>query len=389
MGTKKTQHYDIITTGAQLENLLTTLQDQCFIGVDMEADSMYHFKEKVCLIQMAADNLNVIIDPLQIRDLSALRPLFNDCKIQKVFHGADYDIRSLYRDFKIEVNGLFDTQLACRFLGLAETSLESVLKRWFHVNLKKKYRRRDWSKRPLPDEMIAYAAEDARYLLPLAKKLKSKLKQKNRLSWVVEECEHLSKVRPVPGKEGPLFLDFKGAGKLDPRSLAVLEALLEFRKNIACKKDKPLFKIIRNKALLLLAIEKPRRSKDLQRLGILSPNQIRMYSQNLLTAIQAALNLPEGDLPVYPRKKVSTIKPDVAKRTKTLKTWRDERAKKMNIDPALLLTNAQINAIAVQHPFNLDRLHNINEMKNWQKNTFGNDIIEILAKVEKFSKGDC
>jgi ribonuclease D len=335
---------------------------------------------------MAAENLNVIIDPLQIPDLSALRPLFNNCKIQKVFHGADYDIRSLYRDFKIEVNGLFDTQLACRFLGMAETSLEAVLKRWFHVNLKKKFQRKDWSKRPLPDEMIAYAAEDARYLLPLAQKLKSKLEQKKRLSWVMEECEHLSKVRPVSGKAGPLFLNFKGAGKLDPRSLAVLEALLAFREKVAGRRDKPLFKIIRNNVLLHLAIEKPIRSKDLQRLAVLSPNQIRMYGQNLLTAIQAALNLPSEDLPVYPRKKLPTVKPEVGKRTKRLKTWRDERAKKLDIDPALLLTNAQINAIAVQQPFNPKQLHKINEMKNWQKNTFGNDIIEILAKVEKFSK---
>jgi len=385
MDTEKSQHYDIITTGAQLEHLVRTLQHQSVIGVDLEADSMYHFKEKVCLIQMAAENLNVIIDPLQIHDLSALRPLFNNCKTQKVFHGADYDIRSLYRDFKIEVNGLFDTQLACRFLGMTETSLEAVLKRWFHVTLQKKYRRKDWSKRPLPDEMIAYAAEDARYLLPLAEKLKSKLKQKKRLYWVLEECEDLSKVRPVSGKEGPLFLNFKGAGKLDPRSLAVLEALLEFRKNMASRKDKPLFKIVRNKVLLHLAIEKPKRSKDLLRLAVLSPNQIRMYGQNLLTAIQEALNLPNEDLPVYPRKKMPAVKPDVGKRTKILKTWRDERAKEMDIDPALLLTNAQINVIAVQHPFNLNQINKINEMKNWQKNAFGNDIIETLAKAEKFS----
>jgi ribonuclease D len=330
---------------------------------------------------MAAENLNVIIDPLQIPDLSALRPLFNNCKIQKIFHGADYDIRSLYRDFKIEVNGLFDTQLACRFLGMAETSLEAVLKRWFHVNLKKKYQRKDWSKRPLPDEMIAYAAEDARYLLPLAKKLKTKLKQKKRLSWVVEECEHLSKVRPVFGNAGPLFLNFKGAGKLDPRSLAVLEALLEFRKKMACKKDKPLFKIIRNTALLHLAIEKPRRSKDLQRLAVLSPNQIRMYGQNLMTAIQTARKLPNGDLPVYPRKRVQTVKPEVGKRTRTLKIWRDERAKKMDIDPALLLTNAQINAIAVQHPFDRNQLHKINEMKNWQKKEFGSEIVAVIKQA--------
>ena len=381
MGSGKSQHYNIITTGKQLEYLLTALQDQCFIGVDMEADSMYHFKEKVCLIQMAAENLNVIIDPLQIPDLSALRPLFNNRKIQKIFHGADYDIRSLYRDFKIEVNGLFDTQLACRFLGITETSLEAVLKRWFQVNLKKKYRRKDWSKRPLPDEMIAYAAEDARYLLPLAQKLKSKLKQKGRLSWVVEECEHLSKVRPVSGNPRPLFLNFKGAGKLDPRSLAVLEALLDFRQKIARQKDKPLFKIIRNTSLLHLAIQKPRRSKDLQGLAVLSPNQIRMYGQKLLTAIHAALNLPKEDLPVYPRKKVSTVKPQVGKRTRVLKTWRDERAKKMDIDPALLLTNAQINAIAVQQPFDLKRLHKINEMKNWQKKEFGSEIVAVMKQA--------
>jgi ribonuclease D len=381
MGTAKSQHYDIITSGAQLEHLVTTLQDQSFIGVDLEADSMYHFKEKVCLLQMASENLNVIIDPLQISDLSALRPIFSNCQIQKIFHGADYDIRSLYRDFKIEVNGLFDTQLACRFLGMAETSLEAVLRRWFQINLKKKYRRRDWSKRPLPAEMIAYAAEDARYLLPLAKKLKSKLKQKNRLSWVVEECEHLSKVRPVTAKQSPLFLNFKGAGKLDPRSLAVLEALLEFRKKMAVKKDKPLFKIIRNKVLLQLAIEKPRRSKDLQRLAVLSPNQYRMYGQSLLAAIRKALSLANEELPVYPRKKVPTVKPDVARRTKTLKSWRDERAKKLEIDPPLLLTNAQINAIAVEQPSNLNRLHKINEMKNWQKEAFGSEIVAVLKQA--------
>jgi ribonuclease D len=386
MNAEKSHHYDIITTGAQLKHLVKTLQNQSIIGVDLEADSMYHFKEKVCLIQMAAENLNVVIDPLQISDLSALKPLFNNSEIQKVFHGADYDIRSLYRDFKIEVNGLFDTQLACRFLGMAETSLEALLRRWFNVNLNKKYQRKDWSKRPLPEEMIAYAAEDARYLLPLAQKLESKLKQKGRLSWVVEECEHLSKVRPVSGNAGPLFLNFKGAGKLDPRSLVLLEALLKFRKKMACKKDKPLFKIIRNKSLLHLAIEKPRRSKDLQRLAVLSPNQIRMYGQNLLTAIHAALKLPNEDLPVYPRKRLPTVKPQVGRRARVLKIWRDERAKKMDIDPTLLLTNAQINAIAAQHPFDLKRLHKINEMKNWQKNTFGKDIIEILAKVEKFSK---
>ena len=140
--------YAIISARAELAAQVQRLQKHKIIGVDLEADSLYHFKEKVCLLQIAAGSLNIVIDPLQIKDLTTLKPLFKNPNIQKVFHGADYDIRSLFRDFKITVNNLFDTQLACRFLGMNETSLEAVIRRWFQVNLNKKYQRKDWSKRP-------------------------------------------------------------------------------------------------------------------------------------------------------------------------------------------------------------------------------------------------
>ena len=77
--------------------------------------------------------------------------------IQKVFHGADYDVRSLYRDFKININNLFDTELACRFLGFKASGLDAVLTKRYNVHLNKKYQRKDWSKRPLPEEMVAAA----------------------------------------------------------------------------------------------------------------------------------------------------------------------------------------------------------------------------------------
>ena len=211
---------------------------------------MYHFKEKVCLIQIAAENNNVVIDPLAVKDLSPLKPIFKRRDICKIFHGADYDVRSLYRDFSITIRNLFDTELASRFLGLPETGLEAVLKKRFDVTLDKKFQRKDWSRRPLPPEMIACAAEDARYLLPLAQSLKAELENKNRLGWVYEECEHLSKVRPITANNQPLYINFKGAGKLDPRSLAVLESLLHFRRQMARRKDKPLFRIFSNRSLL-------------------------------------------------------------------------------------------------------------------------------------------
>jgi ribonuclease D len=214
---------------------------------------MYHFKEKVCLIQIAAHNINVVIDPLVVKDLSPLKPIFKRRDIRKIFHGADYDVRSLFRDFRITINNLFDTELACRFLGFSETGLEAVLKNKFDVALNKKYQRKDWSKRPLPPDMIAYAAKDAGYLLPLARSLKAELEERGRLWWVLEECEYLSKVRPNTNNTGPLYMHFKGAGKLNPRSLAVLETVLQLRREIAQKKDKSLFRIFSSRSLLDLA----------------------------------------------------------------------------------------------------------------------------------------
>lgn len=381
MVTNSPPNYKIIDTKTALSDLAQRLQTQKMIGVDMEADSLYHFKEKVCLIQIATEDSNIVIDPLKIKDLAALKPVFSNSAVQKVFHGADYDIRSLYRDFKIDVNNLFDTQLACRFLGMGETSLEAVLKIWFKVRLNKKYQRKDWSQRPLPENMMAYAAEDARYLIPLAKDLNSKLAQNGRLGWVLEECEYLSKVRPVFNDSQPLFLGFKGAGKLDPRNLAVLEALLQFRKNIAQKKDRPLFKVIQNQSLLVIAVESPRSIKQLEQTQALSANQIQMYGQNILKAVQKAIKIPSESLPKYPRKKAPTIKPHVGKRVKALREWRDHQADRLEIDPALLFTNALISTIAVKNPDNFKALSKISELKNWLKTEFGQDITKILNRV--------
>ena len=371
---------NIIDSSSQLAHLVSKIENETTIGVDLEADSMYHFQEKVCLIQMATANVNVVIDPLVIKDLSALKPIFNSNEIQKIFHGADYDVRSLYRDFKININNLFDTELASRFLGVPETGLEAVLKKKFAVTLDKKYQRKDWSRRPLPREMVAYAAEDARYLLPLARDLAAELKNKGRLSWVDEECELLSNVRPNLNGTQPLYVNFKGAGKLDSRSLALLEALLQCRRDIARKKDRPLFRIISSRSLLGLAAAKPTDLKQLEKAGALSPKQISMYGRQVLAAINSAIKIPSKDLPVYPRRKAPRVPAAAAERVKSLKQWRDRRAKELSLDPALILTKSLINTLAVQRPLKLSDLPRIKEIKQWQIREFGQEILAVLGQ---------
>jgi len=267
--------YQLIETPSALENAAEKLANEKVIAVDLESDSMYHFKEKICLMQISAKSSTVIIDPLKIEDLSPLQLIFANPEIRKVFHGADYDIRSLFRDYEFEVNNLFDTHLACRFLGYQETGLDALLNKLFNVSLDKKFQKKDWSRRPLSEEMIDYAAGDTRYLLPLARIFEKELKLRRRLSWVREECLLQSRVRPTNNHHEPLYLNFKGAGSLPPRDLAVLEAILTLRKTIAEKKDRPLFKIFQNSDIVKMVQARPSSLKRLLKIKALSFTQGR------------------------------------------------------------------------------------------------------------------
>jgi ribonuclease D len=381
MSTGNAHSYLKINSLPDLKKFAGQLEKQRIIGVDLEADSMYHFKEKVCLIQIATQQVTAVIDPLQIKNLSVLKPVFGRGDIQKVFHGADYDVRSLYRDFKININNLFDTELACRFLGFKESGLDAVLTKRYNVHLNKKYQRKDWSKRPLPEEMIDYAAADVQYLVPLAKSLQKELKQKGRLAWVQEECAYLSKVRPANNDTGPLFLGFKGAGKLNPRGLAVLEALLRLRKKIAQRQDQPLFRVMGNKSILTLAETRPQSIKKLLKTEALGSKQIDRYGMDVVAAVKTALRIPAKDLPKYPRKTAPMVPAIVARRVKEIRNWRDGLAKNLEIDPSIICTKALISTIAVQKPLSLKSLSKIKELKTWQANGFGSDIIDILKKI--------
>jgi len=371
----------IIDKTTDLEKTARSLEKENAVAVDLEADSMYHYQEKVCLIQIATKKISVVIDPLAIKDLSSLKPLFSNPVIQKIFHGADYDIRSLYRDFDIQINNLFDTELACRFLGIKETGLQAVLKKLFKIDIDKKYQKKDWSKRPLPEEMITYASKDVIYLLPLARMLIRRLEKISRLAWVLEECEDLSKVRSELPNNAPLFNRFKGAGRLKTRSLAVLEALLQFRKHIAKKKDRPLFKIIGNDPLMQIATARPVTLRRLKGINALSEKQISMYGKDLIQVVADALKTPESELPVYPSNNSTVLPNGVSARIKALKAWRVSKAKALEIDPGMLCNNALITAIAIQNSRDTESLEKVKEMKRWQKQVFGSEIITVLKKI--------
>ncbi|MGM0454150.1 MAG: ribonuclease D [Thermodesulfobacteriota bacterium] len=382
-----TNFYHYIASESDLEETAAAIAEADVIAVDVEADSMFHFTERVCLIQMATETGCYIVDPLAVGDLSPMAPVFADPSIIKVFHGADYDVRSLYRDFYITISNLFDTELASRFLGYTHTSLDAVLHRHFDVALDKKFQKKDWSRRPLNDEMLSYAADDVRYLVALYHELKSALAEKERLEWVWQTCAALAGVRPDNNRnhgdeQAPLFLRVKGAGRLDQQSLAVLEQMLRFRYETARKKDRPPFKIISNKVLLELAKIKPDTASRLYGTRLLSEKQYHMYGQSLVAAICTGKQTPKDRLPVYPRKSRAHVSPAVTRRTKALKKWRDDKAKKLEIDPAMLVSKAAMQQIAEKVPKNLDELRAVEELKPWQIRAFGKQWLRLMEKTD-------
>ncbi len=355
------------------------------IAVDTEADSLFHFREKICLIQLAGGNATAVVDPLNIEDFGAMKSLFENPSVVKVLHGADYDVRSLYRDFGIRIDNLFDTELAGRFLGIAHTGLEAMLRQYLDVQLDKKFQKKDWSQRPLPPEMVTYAAEDVNHLVELAGILMRELEEKGRLSWVRYECGLLSRVTPACTDDQPLFLRVKGAGRLPPRALAVLEALLQLRNRLAAERDRPVFKIISNRALFQLAESQPESLEALQKTGALSRLQVKRYGRAVLEAVSAARRLPRGRLPSYPRRKgPPSLSNSASLRAKALKKWREEKAAQLGIlDVSRLLSKTAIAALAAADPRSAAQLADIEDLHPWQAQEFGDELLRVLRRTNQ------
>jgi ribonuclease D len=366
----------MITTTEGLTELATRLRLEPFIACDLEADSLHHYQEKVCLIQFSTPQFSALVDPLAVTDLGPLAPLFADAAIRKVFHGADYDIRSLHRDFGIEVRNLFDTMIACQFLGEKEVGLAAVLKKRFGAELDKRFQKADWSRRPLSREMLAYAVEDTTLLIGLYHQLEAELRDKGRLAWVEEECEVLQGVRVTVRVEAPLFLRFKGAAKMEPRALAVLEELLRFRDEQAKRMDRPPFKILGNEALTELAEKRPRLLPDLAGIAGLSEKLVQRMGTGILRAVAAGCALPGAELPRFPFTPRPQRDPQKEERLKRLKGWREVKARELVIDPGILANNVLLESLAelpegTAVPGVIPR--------NWQRELFGGEVARVLA----------
>jgi ribonuclease D len=325
-----------ISTTGQLEALVDGLGTGP-LALDTEADSLHHYPERVCLVQLQAGGESYLIDPLASVDLAPLARPLADRSILKLLHGADYDLRGLHRDFGLEIRGLFDTMIAARLVGKTSFGLAALLRDHFGLCLDKKYQRADWSRRPLPAAMVRYAALDTLYLEPLAAKLREGLQGLDRIAWAEEEFRRLEDVRWRDEPDPEAYRRIKGASTLGRRGLAALRELATRREAEARKRGRPPFKVLSNDVLVRLARRLPSNADDLAEIeGFPSAWRTGHLSRLVLDAARVAKDLPDEDLPHQRSRKRPSRSPGHEARLRGLCKARDVVAASLGLEPSVL-----------------------------------------------------
>lgn len=373
---KSNQAINTITSKEALSKLISDALSKKYLSIDIEGNGFFRYPERVCLIQVSFDDQAHIIDPLEIDDLMELRKIFDNSEIIKIFHAGDFDIRSLHRDYSFNFKNVFDTSIGAAFLGSEKLGLDAILNEYVNIEIKKekKLQRSDWTIRPLPDESIEYAADDVLYLNNTRKVMENKLLALSRLDWVKEECVRLSKVKFQPKNETTAFFDVKGSIDLNPRGLAVLKCLYEFREDEAIGKDRPPFKIMSDSVLVEISKDPHQNFSNISGIGYWS-NGTNL--RRLKEVIEKGLSL---DPQYRPQKSKQRIKGMTNKerekaniRLKQLKEWRKDLGQELKLDPSLLWPTSSLARLS-RFPESFEEEFEQPEVRNWQIKEFGDSI---------------
>jgi ribonuclease D len=371
-----------ISTPEALAEAVAAFRREPLIAADTEAASFHRYRDRIFLVQLSSPSRTAIIDPLAIADLTPVGELLADALVEKIFHDADYDLRILDRDYGFRARRLFDTRIAAQLAGEPAVGLAALLEKYVGVKLAKEHQKADWSRRPLPPAMLAYAAADTQHLPVLRATLRTRLTQLGRLPWADEEFRRLEELRWTGATDGAdAYLRVKGAKALEPRQLAALRELYRWRESYAADKDQATFRIIGNDALLAVARALPRTPDELGRVATLPRSLAARHGAALLEGVRHALALAEADLPHIERAIRPPRDPSVDARVERLKTARNRVAKELGLDPGVLCGRSTLEAVARTLPLPNDRagLARIGELRRWQIEALGDALLAALA----------
>lgn len=374
-----------LDTPNAVDRFLADLGGISAIGIDTEGASFHRFVDRIYLLQLSTADHSAVIDPLSIGTPTQLGALLEDRSIEVILHDADYDLRLLHQDYGWKVTHLFDTRVAAQLLGLRSFGLAALLELYFGVKLDKKHQRADWSMRPLTADMLDYAAQDTRYLLPLRERLRDQLEAKGRMHWAQEEFDRAEGTQWTPEAEDTGFLRLKGARDLTRRELARLRELVKWRDAIAAELDRAVFRVAGNEVLLDLARVAPATREALFGVKGFPRGMSDVRAAEALDAVKHGDAVIDSELPRFPKSTRWDKDPDFDERVALLKTVRDAAAVRLDLDPGVLCSRDRMEAVARRNPLSIEEVATVSELRRWQVEVLAADFVAALAKGSKSS----
>lgn len=365
----------LVTSDRAWQECLARLQMEPRFGIDLEANSMYAYRERVCLIQISIPTQDYIVDPVAIDNLDSLGQLIANVDVEKIFHAAEYDLMLLKRQYEWQCTNLFDTMWAARILGYERYGLGNLLQELYGVEQNKKHQKANWCQRPLTPDLLKYAQLDTHFLLPLRDHLAAELIAQNRLAEAQETFAEQTQVSPNYQTFDPDgFWTISGAYDLPRPQQAVLKALYAFRDQQAERSNQPLFKVLSDRTLLELAQTCPTTLRELHAVYGMSERQVRRYGRQLLPLIAES---QQAESP-RPPKRNHRPPEEVANRYEKLHTWRKEKAQARGVESDVIVSRDCLWALAHQNPQNPEELARVDQLGAWRRQTYGQEIIQIL-----------
>jgi ribonuclease D len=369
-----------VNTTQHLRQLAAQWAKQPMLAVDTESNSLYAYREQVCLIQISTAEADYIIDPLAIDDLQPLAPLMSDPQIEKIFHAAEYDLMCLKRDFNFTFRNIFDTMVAARICGQKTIGLGNLLLKYMGIELDKSHQRDDWGKRPLPADSLRYAQTDTHYLIQLRGQLKSELEAMGRWQEAAEVFAEQCHVTPPNLNFDPEgYWRIALPNSLSAREIAVLRELYLLREKLAERRNTPPFKIFGDKVLTAVATTMPRRIEDLEHMTGISSLQVQRYGRDVLKAVQRGEQSP---LPAPPTPE-PPADPVAVECYTALRDWRKERAQARGVESDVIISKETLWQLAQKRPTALEELQGVPGLGPWRLESYGQELLEVLSRFSQ------
>ncbi|MEO5654129.1 MAG: HRDC domain-containing protein [Marmoricola sp.] len=264
------------------------------IALDAERASGYRYSPRAYLIQLRREGAGTaLIDPIAFDHLHSLDDAFGGA--EWILHAASQDLPCL-RELGLVPTRLFDTELAARLLGYPRVGLATLVEVIMGSSMRKEHSAVDWSRRPLPQPWLEYAALDVEVLLELREVIGAQLEESGKAGWAAEEFQHLIDHVPAP-RQDP-WRRTSGIHKVKGRrAIAAVRELWITRDAIAQERDTTPGRLIPDSAMTAAAHAMPTTRQALLDTEGFHGRGARRFADRWLQALAAARALPDHDLP--------------------------------------------------------------------------------------------